>query len=71
MTIADTILQDHAVRKDAEGVSWYTAKDLERLGLRDPLFSVMLEVQHVLRRSGARQVVESGGNTDRWSLRDC
>ena len=55
MGITEQILADHALRKDGEGVSWFT---------------VMQTVQHTLRLRKARQVVESEGCTDRWSLQD-
>ena len=70
MGITEQILVDHEARKDAEGVSWFTAGDLQRLGLHDHLFTVMQTVQHTLRMRKARQVVESEGFTDRWSLQD-
>ncbi len=70
MGITEQILADHALRKDGEGVSWFTAEDLARLGIRDGLFTVMQTVQHTLRLRKARQVVESEGCTDRWSLQD-
>jgi hypothetical protein len=68
--ITEQILVDHEARKDAEGVSWYTAEDLQRLGLHEQLFTIMQTVQHTLRLHKARQVVESHGCTDRWSLAD-
>jgi hypothetical protein len=68
--ITEQILVDHEARKDAEGISWFTAEDLKRLGLRDRLFTVMQTVQHTLRMHKAHQVVESHGCTDRWSLED-
>jgi hypothetical protein len=68
--ITEQILADHEARKDPEGVSWFTAEDLQRLGLRDRLFTVMQTVQHTLRMHKAHQVVESHGYTDRWSLED-
>ena len=70
MGITEQILVDHEARKDAEGISWFTAEDLKRLGLRDHLFTVMQTVQHTLRMHKAHQVVESHGCTDRWSLED-
>jgi hypothetical protein len=68
--ITEQILADHAVRKDKDGISWFTADDLRRLGLHDHLFTIMQTVQHTLRLRKARQVVESEGYTDRWSLQD-
>ena len=70
MGITEQILVDHEARKDAEGVSWFTAGDLQRLGLHEHLFTVMQTVQHSLILHQARQVVESHGCTDRWSLED-
>lgn len=70
MGITGQILVDHEARKDSEGVSWFTAEDLQRLGLRDQLFTVMQTVQHTLCLHKASQVVESHGCTDRWSLQD-
>ncbi len=70
MGITEQILADHAARKDAEGISWFTAEDLRRLGIHERLFTVMQTVQHTLRLRKAHQVVESLGCTDRWSLRD-
>jgi len=68
--ITEQILADHASRKDQDGISWFTADDLKRLGIHDHLFTVMQTVQHTLRMRKARQVVESEGFTDRWSLQD-
>jgi len=68
--ITEQILADHAARKDADGVTWFTAADLARLGLHDRLFTIMQTVQHSLRLRKSRQVVESHGCTDRWSLED-
>ena len=70
MGITEQILTDHASRKDQDGISWFTADDLKRLGIQDQLFTVMQTVQHTLRMRKARQVVESEGFTDRWSLQD-
>ena len=70
MGITEQILADHATRKDAEGITWFTADDLARLGLHERLFTVMQTVQHTLRLRGAHQVVESHGCTDRWCLQD-
>jgi hypothetical protein len=68
--ITEQILADHAARKGKEGVSWFTANDLRRLGIREALFTTMQTVQHTLRLRKAHQVVESEGRTDRWSLQD-
>jgi hypothetical protein len=68
--ITKQILADHAARKNADGISWFDAGDLKRLGLHDQLFTVMQTVQHTLRLRKAHQVVESHGCTDRWSLED-
>ncbi|WP_257311597.1 hypothetical protein [Geothrix fuzhouensis] len=70
MGITEQILTDHAARKDHDGVTWFTVADLERLGIHDQLFTIMQTVQHTLRMRKARQVVESHGCTDRWSLED-
>ncbi len=70
MGITEQILADHALRKDKDGISWFTAEDLQRLGIHDGLFTVMQTVQHTLRLRKARQVVESEGCTDRWSVQD-
>lgn len=70
MGITEQILTDHAARRDAEGISWFTSADLARLGIHDQLFTVMQTVQHTLRMRRAHQVVESRGCTDRWSLED-
>jgi hypothetical protein len=68
--ITEQVLADHAKRKDKDGISWFTAEDLKRLDLHDHLFTIMQTVQHTLRMRKARQVVESEGFTDRWSLQD-
>ena len=70
MGITEQILADHASRKDQDGISWFTADDLKRLGIHDHLFTIMQTVQHTLRMHKAHQVVESEGFTDRWSLQD-
>jgi hypothetical protein len=70
MGITEQILADHAVRKDQDGISWFTAEDLKRLGIHDRLFTIMQTVQHTLRLRKAHQVVESEGFTDRWSIQD-
>ncbi len=70
MDITKQILADHAARKNAGGITWFDAGDLRRLGIQDQLFTVMQTVQHTLRLKRARQVVESRGCTDRWSVQD-
>ena len=70
MGITEQILADHAARKDTQGIAWFTAADLARLGIQEGLFTVMQTVQHTLRLRRAHQVVESEGQTDRWSLQD-
>lgn len=70
MGITEQILADHEARKDRDGISWFTADDLKRLGIHDDLFTIMQTVQHTLRMGKAHQVVESEGFTDRWSLQD-
>ena len=70
MGITEQILIDHTARNDWEGVTWFTEADLARLGIREALFTVMQTVQHTLRMRKARQVVESHGSTDRWSVED-
>jgi hypothetical protein len=68
--ITEQILADHAARKSPDGITWFTNDDLARLGIHDQLFTIMQTVQHSLRLRKARQVVESHGCTDRWSLQD-
>ena len=70
MTPSETLLQDHQSRKDAEGVTWFTAADLARLGLREPLMTTMQNLQHALKLRRASAVVECGGRVDAFSLRD-
>ncbi len=70
LSITDKILADHAARKDASGVTWFTIQDLHRLGIAEPLFTAMQDVQHDLRMRRSHQVVESEGFTDRWSLQE-
>ena len=70
MGITEQILTDHAARKDKDGISWFTADDLRRLGIGEGLFTTMQTVQHTLRLRKAHQVVESEGRTDCWSLQD-
>jgi len=68
--ITKQILADHAARRNADGITWFDAEDLKRLGIQDQLFTVMQTVQHTLRLKKAHQVVESHGCTDRWSVQD-
>jgi hypothetical protein len=68
--ITEQIVADHEARKGPDGITWFTAEDLVRLGIQDRLFTVMQTVQHTLRLKRAHQVVESEGCTDRWSLQD-
>jgi hypothetical protein len=68
--ITEQILADHAARKGTDGVTWFTAEDLARMGIRDQLFTVMQTVQHTLRMRRSHQVVESHGATDRWAVED-
>ena len=70
MGITEQILADHAARKSAEGITWFAAEDLQRLGIQERLYTVMQTVQHTLRLRKAHQVVESEGRTDRWSVQD-
>lgn len=70
MGITEQILADHAARKNADGITWFTADDLKRLGIHDNLFTIMQTVQHTLRLKKSYHVVESEGCTDRWSLQD-
>ncbi len=70
MGITDRILEDHAARKDHDGVTWFTAADLARLGIQDRLFTVMQDVQHALKLRHTGLVVESHGCTDRWTVQD-
>lgn len=69
MGVTDTILDDWSKRKDADGVAWFTAEDLRRLGVEGRLMSVMQDVQHVLRTRRSDKVVETSGQTDRFSVR--
>ncbi len=70
MSITEQILADHEARKDRDGVTWFAAADMARLGIPDGLFTIMQTVQHTLVLRQAHQVVESHGCTDRWSLED-
>lgn len=69
MSITGKILEDHAQRKDKHGVSWFDAQDLGRLGIAEPLMTVMQNVQHVLRSGRSEYVVETLGSVDRFSVR--
>ena len=70
MGMTDTILEDWSKRKDADGVAWFTADDLARLGIQDRLMTVMQNVQHTLRLRRSDKVVETAGQTDRFSVRE-
>lgn len=70
MDITDRILEDHAERKDHDGVTWFTTADLARLGIQDRLFTVMQNVQHALKLRHAGLVVESHGCTDCWAVQE-
>lgn len=70
MSITEKILADHAARKDESGVAWFTSEDLHRLGIPEPLFTAMQDVQHDLRMRRSDHLVESEGFTDRWSLQE-
>lgn len=69
MGTIETLLADHAARMDAVGATWFTATDLDRLGLRGSVMSVMQEAQHALRMRGDAVVVEALGQLERFSLR--
>ena len=69
MGVTDTILDDWSKRKDGDGVAWFTAEDLRRLGVEDRLMTIMQDVQHVLRTRRSDKVVETAGRTDRFSVR--
>lgn len=68
MGMTDTILDDWAKRKDDEGVAWFAASDLARLGIHDALMTVMQNTQHTLRLRRSDKVVETEGSTDRFSI---
>ena len=68
MSITGKILEDHAQRRDKQGVTWFDARDLDRLGIAEPLMTVMQNVQHVLRTRRSEVVVETLGSVDRFSL---
>jgi hypothetical protein len=64
----DAILTDHQARKDAQGIAWFTVKDLARLGIDLPLMSAMQTVQHTLRMRRSGSVVETQGRTDAFAV---
>ncbi len=66
----DRILADHEARKDAAGITWFTAGDLRRLGIDTALMSCMQNVQHTLRMRRSGHVVETQGRTDAFSIQD-
>jgi hypothetical protein len=69
-SLTDRILADHAARRDAAGIAWYTAADLARLGVDMALMSCMQNVQHTLRMRRSGHVVETQGRTDAFSVQD-
>lgn len=69
MGITDQILADHEARKH-DGTTWFTAVDLQRLGIREPLMTTMQTVQHTLRLRRSTHIVETAGCVDRFSVRD-
>jgi hypothetical protein len=68
VSISGKILEDHASRKDSHGVAWFDAADLRRLGIQEPLMTVMQDVQHVLRTTRSTRQVETQGCLDRFSI---
>ncbi len=70
MAITDILLADHAARKNAEGVAWFSAADLVRLGLPGTPMGVFQEAQHTLRLRRSPVVAETLGQLDRFSLRE-
>lgn len=66
----DQILADHEARRDADGITWFTAADLKRLGVDLALMSCMQNVQHTLRLRRSGHVVETQGRTDAFSVQD-
>lgn len=70
MGVTDTILEDWSRRKDADGIAWFGEEDLRRLGVQDPLMTVMQDVQHILRTRRSDKVVETAGNTAGFSVRE-
>lgn len=69
-SLTDRILADHAARRDAAGVTWFTAADLARLGVDMALMSCMQNVQHTLRMRRSGHVVETQGRTDAFSVQE-
>lgn len=69
MSTTGKILEDHAQRRDGLGVAWFDAKDLDRLGIHEPLMTVMQNVQHILKTSRSNLTVETQGSLDRFSVR--
>jgi len=70
MGITDRILEDHACRKGAAGVAWFTPQDLSRLGITEPLMAVMQNVQHTLKLRNSGAAVETLGRLDAFSIRE-
>ena len=70
MTISETILKDHASRKGVEGITWFTAQELARLGIDEPLFSVYQNLQHTLKFKRLPFAAEALNHTDQWCLKD-
>lgn len=70
MGMTDTILEDWAKRKDADGIAWFAEADLARLGVQVQLMTAMQNVQHTLRLRRSDKVVETAGRTDRFSVRE-
>lgn len=68
MSITTTIIDDHARRKDAQGIAWFDQQDLLRLGIQDALMTTMQNVQHVLRSTRSPLTVETLGALDRFSI---
>lgn len=70
MTLSEIILKDHSTRKGEPGITWFTAEDLARLGIQEPLFTVFQDAQHILKTRRLPMVVEALNHTDRWCVRD-
>lgn len=70
MALTEPLLKDHAARKDAQGVTWFTAADLRRLGIQEGLFTVFQDLQHTLKTQRLPYAAEALNHTDRWCLRD-
>jgi hypothetical protein len=70
MGTTDIILEDWSRRKDADGIAWFVEEDLARLGIVDPLMTVMQDVQHILRIHRSDKVVETAGHTTGFSVRE-